>query len=300
MKNFLVASMVLSVLGFYTVGYAATVGNTAKVLGSSGSFSLGLEVDKTERDLDFDGGSFTQTTNGTVTGSGSFLDLLDLLDLGESIPDAEFESTRIFLKGTVGAASWLDLFVKLGMADADVDFTSRETGFPDVKFAFSGDNDFAYGAGAKAELGNVSGWRIFADAQYLMYKVDGDLSLDGVDLASVLAELVADGVFDSGSYHAEAAVKELQLALYAAQTFGIWTPYGGVKYSNLEVDFEDNVTTVLGGTTSVRTANADFEASDNVGILIGTDVEIIPNLTANLELRFIDETAGTLGVSWRF
>jgi len=293
-KNFLAISMVLSVWGFYTVGYAATVGNTAKVLGSPGGFSLGLEVDKTERDLDFDGGSGTETTDGTVSDSGPFL------DPGESISDAEFESTRFFLKGTVGVASWLDLFVKLGMADADLDFTIKEPGFADVKVVFDGDNDFAYGAGAKAELGHWSGWRILADAQYLMYKVDGDVSSDGIDIASLAALLVSTGASDSASYHAEAAVNELQLALYVAQTFGIWTPYGGVKYSNLEFEFKDNFTDVSGGTTVVETSNADFEASDNVGIFIGTEVEIIPKLTANLELRLIDETAGTLGLNWRF
>jgi len=296
MKQFLVTSIVFSILSLHTTTYAASVGNTAKTLGSAGRFSLGLEVEKTERDLDFDGGSFTDTINGTVTDSGPFL------DPGESISDAEFESTRIFLKGTIGAASWLDFFVKLGTADADADFTIKETGFPDAKLAFEGDNDLAYGVGAKAELGNVSGWHILANAQYLMYQVDGDVSVNGIDIASAIATAVSSGFLNSGSYDAEMKINELQLALYAAQTFGIWTPYGGLKYSNLEVEFEDKTTTVFSGTTdlNVDTSKADFEAADNVGILIGTDVEITPRLTANIELRFIDETAGTLGVNWHF
>jgi hypothetical protein len=44
-----------------------------------------------------------------------------------------------------------------------------------------------------------------------------------------------------------------------------------------------------------------MEADDNFGAFLGTDIYIIPDkLSVNIEGRFIDETSGTIGVTYRF
>lgn len=263
---------------------AATVGNRAETLGGAGKFALGFEYDRVfNRDLDFDGGKLSETEGG-VTESGP------LLDENESIKDAEAESNRLFLKATAGLHPQLDVFAKLGIADVDAEFDIAEPGFFDVENEFEGDFDFGWGLGAKACLFGCggSGMRIMADAQYLSYEVDGDFELAGVDLD------------DLGDADSETEVTEWQVALYANWTIQQWSPYAGVKYSDIDVENDTDVSGTADGVAFTIDASADFEADDNVGIFVGTDFNINSNLSLNIEGRFIDETAGSIGLSWQF
>jgi len=55
------------------------------------------------------------------------------------------------------------------------------------------------------------------------------------------------------------------------------------------------------GTPYSLNIEGEAEADDNFGIFLGTDFYIIPNqLSLNIEARFVDETAGTIGVNYRF
>ena len=130
------------------------------------------------------------------------------------------------------------------------------------------------------------------DAQYLSYKVDGDFKIDGEDLEEVFQ--LMDPTFSADS---EVEIKEWQVALYVNQTFGNFSPYAGVKYSEYDVDFEFKGS---GQYLSLK-VEGDAEADDNFGIFLGTDIYVIPNLLSiNIEARFIDETAGTFGLTYRF
>lgn len=264
MKNMILVGIVLSFMSFATVGLAGTVGNIAETQGGLGKFSLGVEYDGVfDRDLDLDS-------------------IMPPLGPGESIKDAEFESNRIFAKGTLGLHPNLDIFVKFGAADADGEFKFVDPS-ASTKFEFDGDWDFAWGIGAKAKLfQSPSGIRLMADIQYLWYEVDGDIKVNGIDLAI------------TGPYDAETEIQEWQVALYVNKTIGMFSPYAGVKYSDMDVETDID-------SQSFGKLEIDFEADDNFGIFLGTDFYAIPNiLSFNIEGRFVDEIALSVGLNWRF
>jgi len=189
------------------------------------------------------------------------------------------------------------------MADANWECKYKSPGVPDEKLEFEDDRDFAWGLGAKVKIFETpGGLRFMADAQYLSCEVDGDNKVDGVDFDQALLEVLRlvdpNATFSSDS---KTEIEEWQVAVYVNQTFSNFNPYAGVKYSEFDVDFELKGSGELLGTPYSYKVEGDAEADDNFGIFLGTDIYIIPNqLSINIEARFIDETAGTIGVNYRF
>ena len=297
MKKTILIGLLMVALSLPSIGWAATVGNIAETQGALGKFSLGLEYDGIfNRDMDWKSGSETETFLGvTHTEPVPYP--------GGTIKDIEIDSNRIFLKGTLGLHPNVDMFVKLGMASANWEAMTKEPGYPDEKLEFEDDWNFAWGIGVKAKIFETPGGvRFMADAQYLSYKVDGDVKVDGKDVDQIMLEeyqlLDPMATFSSDS---EIEIKEWQVALYVNQTFGNFSPYAGIKYSDFETDLEINVNGQLLGNPYSMKWKGDAEAEDNFGIFLGTDIYIIPNqLSVNIEARFIDETAGTIGMNYRF
>jgi len=282
-KKTILAGLLMVALSLPSIGWAATVGNIAETQGALGKFSLGLEYDGVfDRDMDWKSGSLTMAYPG-----GTYTEAV------EYIEDMEIDSNRIFLKGTLGLHPNVDMFVKLGMASANWEAMGKEPGYPDEKLEFEDDWDFAWGVGAKVKIFETpGGLRFMGDAQYLSYKVDGDFKADGMNVEEEFRSI--DPNFSADS---EVEIKEWQVALYVNQTFGNFSPYAGVKYSEYDVDFEFKGS---GQFLSLK-IEGDAEADDNLGIFLGTDIYIIPNqLSVNIEARFFDETAGTFGLTYRF
>jgi hypothetical protein len=293
MKKTILVGLLMVALSLPSIGWAATVGNIAETQGALGKFSLGLEYDGVfDRDMDWKSGSLTVTgPDGTVTESFPFP--------GDRIEDMEIDSNRVFLKGALGLHPNVDIFLKLGMADANWEAKYNEPGYPDEKIEFEDDWDFAWGIGAKIKIfETLGGLRFMADGQYLSYKVDGDVKDFDSDVLEELQLLDPTATFSSDS---ETEIEEWQVALYVNQTFGNFSPYAGVKYSEYDLDFEFKGSgQVLGNPYSLK-VKGDAEADDNFGIFLGTDIYVIPNLLSiNIEARFIDETAGTFGLTYRF
>ena len=294
MKKLILVSSIMLAVALPSIGRAATVGNIAETQGAPSKFSLGLEYDKiSNRDLEF--------TSGSITGNIGGVPFTEPIpSLGDSIKDVEAESNRIFLKGTLGFHSHIDLFVKLGIADAKWESKYVSPGSPDQKDEFDGDYGFAWGVGAKLLFfQSPGGLRILGDTQYIEYEVEGDYKTDGVDLAQALAP---------ATYESKTKVKEWQVALYVNKTFGPFSPYLGIKYSDLRgknetdvsgyIDIDDDG--ILDTPYSFK-ASQKAKADDNIGAFVGTDIYVISNqLSVNIEGRFLDETAGTVGVNWKF
>ena len=132
------------------------------------------------------------------------------------------------------------------MADAKWKDKYVSPGSPDEKNEFDGGNDFAYGGGIKAKLFESSGGlRVMVDGQYLRYEVDGDLKADGKDLKQWLID---DGL-TSVTVNSKTKIQEWQVALYVNQTFGSFSPYAGVKYSDIIVKNETKFSGLDGGVT---------------------------------------------------
>jgi len=87
-------------------------------------------------------------------------------------------------------------------------------------------------------------------------------------------------------------LEEWQIALEVAYQYKQIVPYVGVKYGDAT---GEAVATINGA----KFKN-DFENEDNVGIFVGGDIIINDSITANIEGRFIDETALSLAGTVRF
>ena len=304
MKKVIWISFLVLALSLPSIGMAASVGNIADTQGGLGKFSLGVEYDSVfNRDLKFKSGTMSFTA-GSVTESEPYP------STGDSIKDMKLKVNRLFLKGTLGLHPNIDLFLKLGMADAKWKNKYVSPGSPDEKNEFDGGNDFAYGGGIKAKIFESSGGlRVMADGQYLRYEVDGDYKVDGKDLAQVLRESLRESLIDEGvtvttvtaSYNSKTKIQEWQVALYVNQTFGSFSPYVGVKYSDIMVKNETNFSGLADGVTFSGKLDGKAKADKNFGVVAGADVYLIPKrLSVSIEGRFIDETAGTIGVTYRF
>ena len=84
----------------------------------------------------------------------------------------------------------------------------------------------------------------------------------------------------------DATVRATQFAFttYVVGKFGTFYPYGGVSLSAAAYDGEGE----------------DFKSSRNVGILLGTEYFVNPNVFLTLELRLFDENAAYLCAGYMF
>ncbi len=74
----------------------------------------------------------------------------------------------------------------------------------------------------------------------------------------------------------------------AAGRFSLGVEYDGVTGRDLDIPYTVEI-------------DGKGEADSNFGVFLGTDVYVIPNrLSVNVEGRFLDETAFSLGATYRF
>lgn len=297
MKKTILVGLLMLAFGLPSIGWGSTVGNIAETQGSLWKFSLGVEYDGVfDRNMEWDSGTLSRTQPGAT-----FTEPFPWP--GASIEDIEADSSRLFFKGTLGLHPNVDIFVKLGTANANWEAKLKDPGFPDEKLEFEDDSDFAWGIGAKVKIFETpGGLRFMADAQYMSYEVDGVFKVDGVTFEQmILDELLLLDPTATFSSESKTEIVEWQVAFYVNQTFGNFSPYIGVKYSDLNADFALDGSGQVLGAPVLLTIDGESEAEDNIGLFLGTDIYIVPNqFSVNIEVRFIDETAGTIGVNYRF
>ena len=139
-----------------TTGFALPDAASAARLGDPTSvaaptrFTLGVEYEFLERDVEFDS---------------------PLLGASE----AELESQRVLVRGAYGIAPNLEVFARLGGAEA-------ETNTPRV----NGDFGLAFGGGVKGVIFRGPNWAVGAVGQFLYYQSEngGDVEVLEFDLAS--------------------------------------------------------------------------------------------------------------------
>jgi hypothetical protein len=158
------------------------------------------------------------------------------------------------------------------------------------KVKWDTDYDFVWGAGGTAMLyetkldGMGSGiLRIGVDGNYRQSHLEVDkVKLDDVELKT------SDARVTQSKYELE----QWQIALAVSYQMDTIIPYVGVKYS----DATGEAVAKIDGTSY----KLDFENEDNVGIFVGGDILVNDMFTVNVEGRFIDETALTVGGIMRF
>jgi hypothetical protein len=161
----------------------------------------------------------------------------------------EMTSRQLVVKGSYGLHPNLDLYVKLGFADLEVD-----------DYDFEGRLDALYGVGLRV--------KIFQDPENKVnVLMDGEVTQ-----------------FSSDDNDVEADVLDYHLAFIVTNRAGNIIPYGGIRFSETEVDFD----------------RTKYTADKNIGILGGVDYFVNPNVFFNGEVNIFDEEAIYVGVGYKF
>ncbi len=183
---------------------------------------------------------------------------------------------RTMAKISYGLMDNMDMYIKLGTSEFEVDqkvFSPDESGEKDSK------TDFAYGAGLKWNMPLKKGCFLGVDAQYLRHRNKYTYTNTSTAVYDVQEDKLT--------------LQQWHVASYIGKKMGKFVPYLGVRYSDARLKSE-------GQSTWVAPCNWKSEAEDNVGIFVGTDVKLADNWTLNVEGRFIDETAMSVGSSFKF
>ena len=180
------------------------------------------------------------------------------------------------------------LYGKLGMADLETKLTGV-SGADRAPYKLDYGFGFAWGIGGKASYPiGQDGLRAILDLQYLRWE-------------SSLDSLTVNGTKPSSVSASDVAVSDLSLSGILAKGWGNFTPYLGVKLSRVIVDYGTvSHAGVTVGSTSFLGFTGDFESDNNIGMITGAEYKVTDNLSLNVEGRFIDETAVTGGLTYRF
>ena len=207
----------------------------------------------------------------------------------DSVTERELESDNEAELNAVSAKISLDykdrmsIYTTLGQT-SDAMLTER-SGSNTYKYFF--EDSFVWSVGITAKLYTFEdiGLDVIGDASYR------DASEMEVDELDINGTRYSKSQFTAGS-SIEADWEEWQVALGVSKKFDQFTPYAGIKYS--DVDAKGRAT--VSGTTYDTSAEAD----QNVGIFVGATVEALDGLTFDIQGRFIDETAFTLSANYKF
>ena len=202
-----------------------------------------------------------------------------------------YNTLRETLKISYGIIDNLDIYVKVGL---ETEPTYREN--IDAFFVgaaaihgiskLRGKNALVYGLGLKGTYPLPYDWLIGCDTQYFRYSTRYRSS-GGYDTAGAITGNVVLGTITYSEWH---------IAPYIAKKFGNFTPYIGAKYSQSEL--RDKIDSQ--GDIIVFAQGAKYYSLYNVGAFGGLDVNLGEHWRLNLEGRFIDETAASLGVNYKF
>lgn len=152
-------------------------------------------------------------------------------------------------------------------------------------------NDLAWGIGATAILYETKIEQFGSPT--LRFGVDGRYRSTELDVDKI----IIDGTeykIPSGSVTAVSIeYKDWQIAGEVSSQWGRFIPYVGVKYS----DMDAKASMTVSGTTYT---DDNFKLKHNVGVFVGADLLALDSMSLNVEGRFINEEALTLGCAVRF
>jgi len=204
-------------------------------------------------------------------------------DSGTKISDSEIDAmNRTQAKISYGILENLDIYTTIGIADLKTEENWLTAAAERGSIAADTKTGAVWGLGLTGVIGPGDDWSMGADLQYLTHR--NKYNKGRID------NQTSPG--DSEDFSGKMTVKEWQIAPYMAKKIGGFTPYLGLRYSDMRIN--DKYTASSGDTQEKK------EADDNVGIFIGTDYSITDNWKVNLEASFVDDTAISFGTSYRF
>jgi hypothetical protein len=189
------------------------------------------------------------------------------------------EFYRSMGKISYGVIDNIDVYAKLGVANYDAEGKQYRDGAYRGKVDYDGKYAFAYGFGLKGTHNFQDGWLVGLDAQFLTHKNNYKANWEHVS-----------GYKES--YSGKVTTYEWHVAPYVGKTIDKFTIYAGGKYSDVR--------------SKIKASDDDgswwmkIKAKNNFGVFTGLDIKMIEHVTLNVEGRFIDETAMSAGLSYKF
>jgi hypothetical protein len=211
------------------------------------------------------------------------------LTFDRKIEDDDDEAVFYFAGGKLDLI-YMDKFMVHGLLGSA--YFEEETTVNGSTFKVESELDFAWGVGASLII--YEDTIIQLNDGILRLGVSGRYRQTDLDIDKV----IVDGTEYSLPHGAVSAIdfeyEDWQVAVGASLEWNkLLIPYCGVKYSALN----GALSATVNGTTL---SDSDIEAENNVGIFIGTDIRVFDSMSFNVEGRFIDETALSVGGIVRF
>ena len=185
-------------------------------------------------------------------------------------------------KISYGIFKTMDAYVKLGAANYDFKGDVYVGDSKRVEEDLSSNNAFLYGGGFKLAYELKDGWIVGTDAQYLTS--DCNLDFRAVNIISKAVSIAK---------YTDCRMQEWHVAPYVAKKIADFTPYLGVRYSDLRMNQKKP-------NDPKRWDNLIFDAARNFGVFTGLDWNFGKNFKLNVEGRFVDETAISVSAAYRF
>lgn len=188
-----------------------------------------------------------------------------------------FKGTFYTGKVSFYLGSRFDLYGLVGSYDG------RVKEFPNSDHEIITKADIVYGVGASYVLYEREFFggllRLGADAKYRQCEPD-------IDTVKEYREKVV-------TTNNALSFKEWQASLGLAYQYKRFIPYIGMKYSDIGIHTKFTQDTVTYSDNAIR-------SKDIWGLFYGIDVLVADNVSFNMELRYIDETALNVGINARF
>jgi opacity protein-like surface antigen len=196
-------------------------------------------------------------------------------DPGEEVK--EIKTTKMYrtmAKISFGVLDNFDIYGKIGASYSDSKAKFYDNGVDEGTLKYDR-TDPAYGFGVKGTYMFQDGWLVGVDAQYLRH--DGKIGFKYPGGTQYITSITSE---------------EWQVAPYVAKKMDKFTPYVGGKYSDIRHKLKI--------TRNDVTQWIKFKAKHNFGVFGGIDISMMEHVSLNVEGRFIDETAMSVGLSYRF
>jgi len=291
MRKFILTGLVL-IVGMFGVlknANGATVGPTGLEL-KPGNFSFGLEQEYIfGRDMKRDDYSAVLpfAAGDTVAGDLNQLGTINyqVQDLGRTMLNIGYQMSNT-----------LNIYAKIGVTNGASVLAVTNSGIwsknnhPSVSENFGTyktttnreiDNALAGAIGFKLSFPFVNSSILGIDAQYLTHKSDyaRKISASVYDNSGNLIPAYSN--YNSVENGGKGTVSEWHIAPFVSKSLGNFIYYAGFKYSDFRLKSDEETLTL--------------SARDNVGAFLGADIKISKSFSLNIEGRFIDETAVTMG-----
>lgn len=193
---------------------------------------------------------------------------------------------QFYAKAAVGLTPYFNVYGKLGISDGgEIDTVNR-----DNLLSVKVDTDYGllWGVGLSGAKEITDGWKLGLDAQFNSTKLDADkVTFNGDSTTGVTGDI---------KNH------ELQITPFITKKFPFdqWSisPYVGCAVNYFWTQTDRTLKYSQGGTE--YSEGWALKSEDNVGIVVGADFAFAEKWAMQLEGRFIDETAMSVGASYRF